>query len=79
MSQNDLHLIYDNHKMICIMKKLLIKLGLIKHKEMTLDEYIISIRPKARELSRTTIKHTPSKTNHNNNEGPEEAGCLVTA
>ena len=34
------------------MKKLLTFLGLRK-KEMTLDEYIISIRPKTRELSHT--------------------------
>ncbi len=54
------------------MEKLLIRLGL--KRELTLDEYIISIRPKKRELSNILVTIEPFK--NDNDNGPEEAGCL---
>ena len=68
------------------MRKFLQKIGLIKvEKEMTLDEYIISIRPKRRELALTYATVTPEdiervrKGNRDDDNGPEEAGCLILA
>jgi hypothetical protein len=61
------------------MKKLLIKLGLFNKTEMTLDEYIISIRPTTVKLSCTVIRTNSQQGNNKRDDGPEEAGCLVTA
>ena len=67
------------------MKNLLRKLGLMKEeKEMTLDEYIISIRPKTRELSHLYTTVLPSakveeEEEDDSQDGPEEAGCMVPA
>lgn len=55
--------------------------------EMTLDEYIISIRPKCQELSYistpvTAADYPKDKTENRGDDddnGPEEAGCLVLA
>lgn len=68
------------------MKKFLQKIGLLRvEKAMTLDEYIISIRPKNRKLSYLTVPIFPedlerAKDNRRDDDnGPEEAGCLVLA
>ncbi len=63
------------------MKKLLRILGIIKEeKEMSLDEYIISIRPQKRQLSRISVQATKKqKDNKNDNDGPEEAGYMIPA
>jgi hypothetical protein len=68
------------------MKQIFKFFGLTKKREMTLDEYIISIRPKERQLSSlyTTVEpliNTTSseKEDLDKGEGPEEAGCLVPA
>ncbi|MEO2061938.1 MAG: hypothetical protein ABGW97_03060 [Christiangramia sp.] len=59
----------------------------IEEKEMTLDEYIISIRPKTQQLSQIKLTALPSeiirarKANikDDKDNGPEEAGCMVLA
>lgn len=69
------------------MKNLLKMFGLIKEKkEMTLDEYIVSIRPASVELSQTYLSVHPVKNTaerkinkKDDDNGPEEAGCLVLA
>ncbi|WP_139277102.1 hypothetical protein [Salegentibacter echinorum] len=51
--------------------------------QISLDEYIVSIRPKRIELSRTAIPVYDEDIIHsrrnNDDNGPEEAGCLVPA
>ncbi|MEO2059413.1 MAG: hypothetical protein ABGW76_04980 [Mesonia sp.] len=73
-------------KIIGLVKKAFSTNDKLEKSEMTLDEYIISIRANKQELSYISTpvtaadyQHIRKKKDSDDDNGPEEAGCLVLA